>query len=39
MSYWYQINEVIETRPQRVLEIGIGNRTVSDHLEKWELML
>jgi len=34
MSYWYQINEVIKTRPRRILEIGIGNRTVSDYLEK-----
>lgn len=34
ISYWYQINEVVKTNPSTVLEIGIGNRTVSDYLAK-----
>src|SRR3990167_9093807 len=34
ISYWYQIHEVLFYDPQTVLEIGIGNRTVSDYLKK-----
>jgi len=34
ISYWYQINEVLKTRPEKVLEVGIGNKTVSDYLRK-----
>lgn len=33
-SYWYQIHEVVKLRPKRLLEIGIGNKTVSDYLKK-----
>jgi 2-polyprenyl-3-methyl-5-hydroxy-6-metoxy-1,4-benzoquinol methylase len=33
MSYWYQINEVLNLNPNNVLEIGIGNGTVSTHLK------
>lgn len=33
-SYWYQIYEVVKLGPKRVLEIGIGNKTVSDYLKK-----
>ena len=33
-SYWYQIYEVVKLRPKRLLEIGIGNKTVSDYLKK-----
>ena len=34
ISYWYQINEVLRQKPGSVLEIGIGNQTVSGHLKK-----
>ncbi|AEF95799.1 class I SAM-dependent methyltransferase [Methanotorris igneus] len=34
ISYWYQINEVISTKPQKVLEIGPGNGTISNYLKK-----
>jgi len=32
-SYWYQINEVLKTKPKKVLEIGIGNKTVANYLK------
>lgn len=32
MSYWYQIKEVLALRPQKILEIGIGNKTVCNYL-------
>jgi len=31
-SYWYQINEVLDLNPKNVLEVGMGNKTVSDYL-------
>lgn len=34
MSYWYQINEVIEKNPKNILEVGIGSKTVSNYLKK-----
>lgn len=34
ISYWYQIREVLGLKPKKVLEIGIGNKTVSDYLKK-----
>jgi len=33
ICYWYQINEIIETNPDNILEIGIGNKLVSTYLE------
>jgi len=32
-SYWNQINEVLKTNPERVLEIGPGNKTVAGYLK------
>lgn len=34
ISYWYQIKEVLATKPSNVLEIGVGNKLVSSYLEK-----
>jgi ubiquinone/menaquinone biosynthesis C-methylase UbiE len=34
LNYWYQINEVLRLKPDKVLEIGGGNRTVSDYLKR-----
>lgn len=33
MSYWYQVKEVLDTEPQNILEIGIGNGFVSNYLK------
>lgn len=33
-SYWYQINEILNTRGKTVLEVGIGNGTVADYLRR-----
>lgn len=32
VSYWHQINETLNTNPKKVLEIGVGNKTVSNYL-------
>lgn len=34
MSYWYQIDEIIQKKPKRILEIGKGSGVVSEYLKK-----
>jgi len=34
ISYWHQINEIVGLEQQNILEIGIGNKFVSDYLRK-----
>lgn len=34
VSYWYQIRKVLQFKPKNVLEIGPGNKTVTDALRK-----
>lgn len=34
VSYWYQINYVVARNPRKVLEIGPGNKTVTEALRK-----
>ncbi len=34
ISYWHQINEIINLKPKKVLEIGIGNGFVSKYLKE-----
>lgn len=33
LSYWYQIKAVLDLQPASVLEVGVGNRTVSNYLK------
>lgn len=32
-SFWYQIKEVLELAPGKMLEIGVGNKTVNNYLK------
>ena len=32
MRYWHTIQQAMNTKPRKILEIGIGNGTVSSHL-------
>jgi hypothetical protein len=34
MSYWYQIQEVLKIAPKNLLEVGVGNSTVTNYLRK-----
>ncbi len=34
VSYWHQIKEILELEPENVLEVGIGNKTVTTQLRK-----
>jgi len=34
ISYWHQINEIMELNPKKVLEIGVGNGFVSKYLKE-----
>lgn len=34
ISYYYQIESIIKTAPTSILEIGIGNKTVSNYLKE-----
>jgi len=39
ISFWYQLMEVMETKPESVLEIGPGPKIVSDILKGMEIKL
>jgi SAM-dependent methyltransferase len=34
INFWYQVNFVLQTKPKKVLEVGPGNKTVTDILKK-----
>ena len=34
VSYWHQINEILQLKPRRLLEIGIGSGFVNNYLKK-----
>ena len=36
-SYWHQVTEVLEAGPETILEVGIGNRFLCEHLRKRNL--
>jgi len=37
ITYWHQINEIIELNPKKVLEIGLGNGLVANYLKQRRL--
>jgi len=39
ICYWHQIDEVLKTKPKKILEIGIGNKTVSDYLKNQNIKI
>lgn len=39
LSYWHQIDEVLNLEPNNVLEIGIGNKTVAEYLKNKKIEL
>ena len=34
LSYWYQLRLVLESKPKKVLEIGLGNGLITEYLRK-----
>ncbi len=36
-SYWHQINEILQLKPAKVLEVGVGNRFVTNYLRNKEV--
>jgi len=34
VSYWHQIDEIFKLKPESILEIGVGNKTVWNFLKK-----
>jgi len=37
ISYYHQIESALKTKPKNILEIGIGNKTVSNYLKQSEI--
>ena len=35
ISYFYQIDSLIKTKPKTILEVGVGNKTVSNYLKQF----
>ncbi len=33
ISYWHQIDEIVKLKPKKILEIGVGNKFVSNYLK------